>query len=266
LHPCLENGLMQQDDGNERFVLFGDNAYLNTPYMATPFTNVTGDANQTAEDSYCFYHSQLHIRVKCCFGMLVQHWGILRMRMPHGRSSKKIIALINALAKLRNFCIGETDGNDTTGAGNGGGGEGGQSSDEVGHLVVTDIDLVGMENSIGGIAVGGVGGGAQEGQQEGDDVPPLLDRDAHNIAYSGPGHIGLSYDNFHQSTAVPTYLIHSGEHFIDVPESFLRLNRKNMSTLELPWTKLFNIIVNGHWERPKQLKAYDRRHSKSDRK
>jgi len=83
---------------------------------------------------------------------------------------KKIIALINALAKLHNFCIGETDGNDTTGAGNGGGGEGGQSSDDVGHLaVVTDIDLVGMENSVGGVGIGGVGGGAQEGQEEGDD-------------------------------------------------------------------------------------------------
>jgi hypothetical protein len=150
--------------------------------------------------------------------------------------------LINALAKLHNFCIGDSDGNDTTGTGNGGGGEAGQSSNHVG-----------MENSIGGIGVGGVRGGAQEGpQQEGDDdVPPLLDRDAHNIEYSGPRHAGLSYDDIHQSTAVPTDLIHSGEHFSDVPESFLRQHQKNMSTVELPRTKLFNIIVDGHWERPK---------------
>ncbi len=79
LHRRLENGLLQQNDGNERFVLFGDNAYLNAPYMATPFTNVSGNANQAAEDSYNFYHSQLHIRVECCFRMLVQHRGILRM-------------------------------------------------------------------------------------------------------------------------------------------------------------------------------------------
>ncbi len=123
-----------------------------------------------------------------------------------------------------------------------------------------------MGNSIGGVAVGGVGGGAQEGQQEGDVFPPLLDRDAHNIAYSGPGHVELSYDNFHQSTAVPIDLIHLGEHFIDVPESFLHLHQKNMSTPELLRTKLFNIIVNGHWERPKQLEAYDRHHSKLNRK
>jgi hypothetical protein len=57
LHERLENGLMQQDGDNERFVLFGDNAYLNTPYMATPFTNVSGDPARAAEDSYNFYHS-----------------------------------------------------------------------------------------------------------------------------------------------------------------------------------------------------------------
>ena len=73
LHTGLENSLMQQDgDGEDRFVLFGNNAYLNTAYMATPFTNVAGDPNCIAEDSYNFYHSQLGIRVECAFGMLVQ--------------------------------------------------------------------------------------------------------------------------------------------------------------------------------------------------
>jgi hypothetical protein len=79
---------MQQYDGNERSVLFGDNAYLNTPYMATPFTNVSGNANQAAEDRYNFYHLQLSIWVQRCFGMLVQHWGILRMQMLNGLSKK----------------------------------------------------------------------------------------------------------------------------------------------------------------------------------
>ncbi len=60
LHIRLENGLMHQDgDGKDRFVLFGDNAYLNTAYMVTPFTNVAGDPNHVAEDSYNFYHSRL---------------------------------------------------------------------------------------------------------------------------------------------------------------------------------------------------------------
>jgi hypothetical protein len=45
LHTCLENGLMKKDVDNERFVLFGDNACLNTSYMATPYTNVAGNTN-----------------------------------------------------------------------------------------------------------------------------------------------------------------------------------------------------------------------------
>jgi hypothetical protein len=37
-------------------VLFGDNAYINTPqYMVTPFTNVSSGG----EDDYNFYHSQV---------------------------------------------------------------------------------------------------------------------------------------------------------------------------------------------------------------
>ena len=47
--------------------------------------------------------------MECAFGMLVQKWGLLRTAMPRGISMKKIIALINALAKLHNFCIDQVD-------------------------------------------------------------------------------------------------------------------------------------------------------------
>ena len=109
LYKRLENGLMHQDGDNRRFVLFGDNAYLNTSYMATPFTNVSGDPNRAVEDNYNFYHSQLRIRVECAFGMLVQRWGILRMAMPRNLSVAKVVAIVIALAKLHNFCIGESN-------------------------------------------------------------------------------------------------------------------------------------------------------------
>ena len=82
LHRRLENGLMRKDGEKERFVLFGDNAYLNTSYMATPFPNVARNEDMKSKDNYNFYHSQLRIRVECAFGMLVQKWGILRMAMP----------------------------------------------------------------------------------------------------------------------------------------------------------------------------------------
>jgi hypothetical protein len=77
--------------------------------MATPFPNVAGreGEHQKSKDNYNFYHSQLRIRIECAFGMLVQRFGLLRMAMPKKLSIKKIILLVNVLARLHNFCIGE---------------------------------------------------------------------------------------------------------------------------------------------------------------
>jgi hypothetical protein len=66
LHARLEDGLLQNG-----CVLFGDNAYLNSFFMATPYSNVSGNPNKKSEDNYNFFHSQLRIRVECAFGMLV---------------------------------------------------------------------------------------------------------------------------------------------------------------------------------------------------
>jgi hypothetical protein len=82
-------------------VLFGDNAYINTPYMATPFKGKVTDA----QDAYSFYHSQLRIHIECAFGMLVHRWGCLRKPMPMHFGTHKITKLILALCKLHNFCI-----------------------------------------------------------------------------------------------------------------------------------------------------------------
>ena len=100
VYKLLEQGILAPG-----LCLFGDNAYLNTIYMATPYPNTSGGP----KDNYNFFHSQLHIRIECAFGMLVQRWGILRMAMPMGISVKKTIALVNCLAKLNNFCIDEAD-------------------------------------------------------------------------------------------------------------------------------------------------------------
>ena len=103
-HRCEHEGLMKN-----RLVLFGDNAYLNTKYMETPYTNVAGNDAQRTKDDYNFYHSQLRIRVGCAFGMLVQRWGILRTAIPHTISLTRIVGLVNTLAQLHNFCIDEAD-------------------------------------------------------------------------------------------------------------------------------------------------------------
>ena len=67
----LEAGLLERDGNRMRFVLFGDNAYLNSFNIATPYSGVSNNPDKFAEDNYNFYHSQLHIHVECAFGMLV---------------------------------------------------------------------------------------------------------------------------------------------------------------------------------------------------
>ena len=82
--------------------LFGDNAYVNTKYMATPYPNVSNDIER---DAYNFYHSQLRINIECAFGMLVQRWGFLKKKTPRMYTIKKVIATVSCLCKLHNFLI-----------------------------------------------------------------------------------------------------------------------------------------------------------------
>ncbi len=62
LYKRLEGGLLKNG-----LVLYGDNAYIITRYMATPFPNVSSGC----KDDYNFFQSQLRIHVKCTFGQLV---------------------------------------------------------------------------------------------------------------------------------------------------------------------------------------------------
>jgi DDE superfamily endonuclease len=77
LYEDLEKGLL-----DEGLCIFGDNAYINSPFVATPYPNVSGGY----KDAYNFFHSQLRIRVECAFGMFVHRWGILRSSIPCGIS------------------------------------------------------------------------------------------------------------------------------------------------------------------------------------
>jgi len=98
LFTSLENGLLA-----EGLCLFGDNAYLNASYMATPYAAVSGGER----DNYNFYFSQLRIRIECAFGMFVHRWAMLRAPMPVNLSVGKIVAIVMAMARLHNFCIDE---------------------------------------------------------------------------------------------------------------------------------------------------------------
>jgi hypothetical protein len=100
LYQRLEEGLLMNG-----LVLFGDNAYLNTRYMVTPFPNVSSGC----KDDYNFFHSQVRIRVECAFGQLVSRWGILRSAIPCNITIVRTVALVNCLARIHNFCIDEVE-------------------------------------------------------------------------------------------------------------------------------------------------------------
>ena len=80
--------------------IFGDCAYTNTKYLATPFVSATD-----VKDDYNFYHSQLRINIECAFGMLVHRWAILRSALSSKYSMKKIKELVRCLRSLHNFLI-----------------------------------------------------------------------------------------------------------------------------------------------------------------
>jgi hypothetical protein len=94
--------------------LFGDNAYVNRLFMATPYPNLGEHTeNREDKDAYNFYHSQLRINIECAFGILVNRWGWLRKQAPIHYSIKKTVATVACLCKIHNFLIdrrlGETD-------------------------------------------------------------------------------------------------------------------------------------------------------------
>lgn len=80
--------------------LFGDNACVNSPFMATPYP---GNINRE-RDNYNFFHSQLRIISECSFGRLVTRWGFLQKKAPQNFSIAKIIATVLCLCRLHNFC------------------------------------------------------------------------------------------------------------------------------------------------------------------
>ena len=85
--------------------IFGDNAYMNRFYMATPFPNVSGHGIQ--QDSYNFYHSQLRIRIECAFGILVQRFGYLRKKAPQQHTMTKVMAIVASMCRIHNWLIDE---------------------------------------------------------------------------------------------------------------------------------------------------------------
>lgn len=102
IYKKLEAGLLAPG-----LTLFGDNAYMNTTFMATPFTRAgTGQAGtNNTRDDYNFYFSQLRIRIECAFGMLVHRWSMLRNIFPSGVPIARVVSTVIAMVKLHNYLI-----------------------------------------------------------------------------------------------------------------------------------------------------------------
>jgi hypothetical protein len=118
------------------------------------------------------------------------------MAMLRNIGVSKVVALVVALAKLHNFCIGESN-------------------------VIKRLP------------------------------PRMYHRDRYHIMNADGGYVCLSNDDPQQNTLVPTGLMHAGEHFDDVPYNVRRSRSEGRS--ELPRTVLFEMIADGHWERPTRL-------------
>jgi hypothetical protein len=162
--------------------IFGNNAYVNCSYMATPYKNVPSGS----KDNYNHYHSQvswmfafhqficfviylnllfkLWIQIECAFGMLVNWWGILWRALSTKMGLKKTTLMAMCLCRLHNYCINCRLDKDTTG-------------EE--HLTPFAIDNFKIE-SVGGIhpVDGGVASMERQGRRD-RNMDELLDAGNH---------------------------------------------------------------------------------------
>ena len=83
------------------FCLYGDNAYVNESYMCFPFPNTSSGP----KDAYNYYQSQVRINIECAFGILMNHWRILKSPLNANIPINRVNALVSCLCKIHNFCI-----------------------------------------------------------------------------------------------------------------------------------------------------------------
>ena len=102
---CFKRTIEKEGYLVDLLCLFGDNAYINSAYLATPFPNAKLD-----QDDYSFFHSQLRINIECgAFGMLVMRWSVLTCALSSHYGLNKTKELVRCLCCLHNFCIDEND-------------------------------------------------------------------------------------------------------------------------------------------------------------
>ncbi len=87
------------------YFVFSDCACNITEHLVAPYSGFT----RFLEDNknYNFYLSQMHIRIEMAFGIMVTKWHILHC--PLCVKLSHVPKLINAIARLHNYCIIERE-------------------------------------------------------------------------------------------------------------------------------------------------------------
>ena len=83
--------------------VIGDAAYDASEHMVPVFQGLARE--NTRNDNFNFYASQVRIRVEMAFGLMQMKWGILQR--PIGCCIKNLKWMIQAIARLHNFVINE---------------------------------------------------------------------------------------------------------------------------------------------------------------
>ena len=73
------------------FCLYGDNAYVNESYTCVPFRNTSSGP----KDAYNYYQLQVQINIECAFGILSNHWRILKSPLNANIPINRVNALVS---------------------------------------------------------------------------------------------------------------------------------------------------------------------------
>jgi hypothetical protein len=141
-------------------------------------------------------------------------WGILQAAMPRNIGIKKVIALVNALAKLHNFCIDEME--------------------RAAGVNVTELEAAADNDELN-----------NTGEQ--DDNEDINQYDS-NIS---DGYIELEHrgENAEESL-IPIQLMDGGHHFDGMARTLRRNCHRETAGMVIPRTLLHDKVVESHMVRP----------------
>jgi hypothetical protein len=93
------------EDRPDGFHVLGDNAYMLSPTLLIPYSGK--EKQNSSKDDFNFFLSQLRIRIKQAFGLLVTKWRVFKK--PLEVRFWRTTLLIEACFRLHTYCIDERE-------------------------------------------------------------------------------------------------------------------------------------------------------------